>query len=51
VWRFPDRTTRDAVLRIEFGEVIAERAIAATVGLEIPVGYRLLVRRTGLVRP
>jgi SAM-dependent methyltransferase len=51
VWRFPDRTTRDAVLRIEFGRVVAERAIAATIGLEIPVGYRLHVRRTGLVRP
>jgi SAM-dependent methyltransferase len=49
-WRFPDRATRDAVLRIEFGRV-AERAIAATVGLEIPVGYRLHVRRAGLVLP
>ena len=51
VWRFPDRATRDAVLRIEFGRAVAERAVAATVGLEIPVGYRLHVRRAGLVRP
>jgi SAM-dependent methyltransferase len=51
VWRFPDRATRDAVLRIEFGRDVAEQAIAATVGLEIPVGYRLHVRRSGLVRP
>jgi len=50
-WRFPDRATRDAVLRIEFGRDVAERAVAATVGLEIPVGYRLHVRRTGLIRP
>ena len=51
VWRFPDRATRDAVLRIEFGRGVAERAIATTVGLEIPVGYRLHVRCTGLARP
>ena len=50
VWRFPDRATRDAVLRIEFGREVAERAIAATVGLEIPVGYRLHVRRAGVLR-
>ena len=51
VWRFPDRVTRDAVLRIEFGRDVAEHAIATTVGLEIPVGYRLHVRRAGLARP
>jgi SAM-dependent methyltransferase len=50
VWRFPDAATRDAVLRIEFGRAVAERAIAGTVGLEIPVGYRLHVRRAGLAR-
>jgi SAM-dependent methyltransferase len=50
VWRFPDRATRDAVLRIEFGPEVADRAVAATVGLEIPVGYRLHVRRAGLAR-
>jgi hypothetical protein len=44
VWRFPDRATRDAVLRIEFSRDVAERAIRATLGLEIPVGYRLHVR-------
>ena len=38
VWRFPDRATRDAVLRIEFSRAVAERAIAAAHGLEIPVG-------------
>ena len=43
VWRFPDRATRDAVLRIEFSRDVAERAIRATLGLEIPVGYRLHV--------
>jgi SAM-dependent methyltransferase len=48
VWRFPDRATRDAVLRIEFSRPVAERAIAALTGLEIPVGYRLHVRRAGL---
>ena len=47
VWRFPDRATRDAVLRIEFSRDVAERAIATTVGLEIPVGYRLHLRRVG----
>jgi SAM-dependent methyltransferase len=51
VWRFPDRATRNAVLRIEFGREVAERAIAVTVGLVIPVGYRLHVRYAGLVRP
>jgi SAM-dependent methyltransferase len=51
VWRFPDRATRDAVLRIEFSRDVAERAIAATAGLEIPVGYRLHVRRTGVQHP
>ena len=51
VWRFPDAATRDAVLRIEFGRPVAERAIATTVGLDIPVGYRLHVRRTGLAGP
>lgn len=50
VWRFPDRATRDAVLRIEFSREVAERAVAATAGLEIPVGYRLHVRRAGLLR-
>ena len=51
IWRFPDRATRDAVLRIEFSRDVAEQAIAATDGLEVPVGDRLHVRRSGLVRP
>ena len=51
VWRFPDLATRDAVLRIEFSRGVAERAIAAAVGLEIPVGYRLHVRPAGVTRP
>jgi SAM-dependent methyltransferase len=50
VWRFPDRATRNAVLRIEFGRDVAERAVATTSGLEIAVGYRLHVRRKGLAR-
>lgn len=50
-WRFADRADLAAVLRIEFSAAVAEQAIAATSGLTIPVGYRVLVRRkpTGLV--
>ncbi|GAA1874147.1 class I SAM-dependent methyltransferase [Pseudonocardia ailaonensis] len=44
-WRFPDRATLDAVLRIEFAPATAERAIAGTTGLSLPVGYRLHTRR------
>ncbi|WP_156754290.1 class I SAM-dependent methyltransferase [Actinokineospora pegani] len=44
-WRFPDRETLEAVLRIEFSAQVAERAIAEVPGLEIPVGYRVLWRR------
>jgi SAM-dependent methyltransferase len=44
-WRFPDRATCEAVLRIEFSPATACRALAATPGVEIPVGYRLHVRR------
>ena len=43
-WRFPDRATLEEVLRIEFSRATAERAIAATPGLTMPVGYRLHVR-------
>jgi SAM-dependent methyltransferase len=43
-WRFPDRATLEAVLRIEFSRDTAERAIDATPGLTVPVGYRLHVR-------
>ena len=45
VWRFPDRAACEAVLRIEFSAASADRAIAETTGLTIPVGYRLHVRR------
>nr|WP_211176666.1 class I SAM-dependent methyltransferase [Pseudonocardia acidicola] len=52
-WRFADRATLEAVLRIEFSAEVADRAIAATPGLTVPVGYRLHVRRRPrtLVRP
>lgn len=53
-WRFPDRVTCEAVLRIEFSAATAERAIAVTPGVTIPVGYRLHVRHKKsrpLVRP
>ena len=51
-WRFPDRETLEAVLRIEFSRPVAERAIAATTGLALPVGYRLHVRRKeAFIRP
>lgn len=45
IWRFPDRDTLEAVLRIEFSRPVAERAIAQTTGLTLAVGYRLHVRR------
>ena len=48
VWRFPDRATCEAVLRIEFSRPVADRAIARTSGVTLPVGYRLHVRRTGI---
>jgi SAM-dependent methyltransferase len=48
VWRFPDRAALQDVLRIEFSAATAARAIAATPGLELPVGYRLHVRRKAL---
>jgi SAM-dependent methyltransferase len=52
-WRFPDRGTLEAVLRIEFAPATADRAIAETPGLALPVGYRLHTRRrpTGLLTP
>jgi SAM-dependent methyltransferase len=53
VWRFADRADLAAVLRIEFSARVAERALAATPGVTVPVGYRVHVRRkpTGLVLP
>lgn len=52
-WRFPDRRALEAVLRIEFSAPVAARAIAATPGLTLPVGYRLHTRRApkGLLPP
>ena len=44
-WRFDCRADLEAVLRIEFSARVAERAIAATLGLTVPVGYRVHVRR------
>lgn len=44
-WRFPDRASLAAVLRIEFSRGVAERALADTVGTTIPVGYRVHIRR------
>jgi SAM-dependent methyltransferase len=51
VWRFPDRQTLEAVLRIEFSRTVADRAVAETVGLAFPVGYRVHVRRKEPFRP
>ncbi|WP_298180321.1 class I SAM-dependent methyltransferase [Saccharomonospora sp.] len=52
-WWFPDRASMEAILRIEFSPRVAARAVVETVrlnrgrtdGLELPVGYRVLVRR------
>jgi SAM-dependent methyltransferase len=44
-WLFDTRADLEAVLGIEFGPAVAARAIAATTGLTVPVGYRLHVRR------
>lgn len=50
VWRFPDRATCEAVLRIEFSREVADRAIGETPDVTVPVGYRVHVRRRA-VRP
>lgn len=47
-WRFPDRATLAAVLRIEFSAAVADRALGQCTGLTIPVGYRLHVRHKRL---
>jgi SAM-dependent methyltransferase len=44
-WRFADRASLEAVLRIEFSARVADRAALAVPGLEFPVGYRVLTRR------
>jgi SAM-dependent methyltransferase len=49
-WVFPDRATCEAVLRIEFSRATADRALAATPGRDVPVGYRLHVRRRSISR-
>ena len=53
LWRFADRASLEAVLRIEFSAAVAARAIPSVTGLTIPVGYRLHVRRrpSGIVPP
>jgi SAM-dependent methyltransferase len=53
MWRFTDRADLAAVLRIEFSARVVERALAATPGVTVPVGYRVHVRRkpTGLALP
>jgi SAM-dependent methyltransferase len=51
VWRFADRATLEAVLRIEFSSEVADHAIASTPGVTLPVGYRLHVRRKQGLRP
>ncbi|MFJ6672393.1 class I SAM-dependent methyltransferase [Actinosynnema sp. NPDC091369] len=53
LWRFERRADLEAVLRIEFSEGVAEKAIAHTPGLSFEVGYRVHVRRkpTGIVLP
>lgn len=44
-WRFDDRDSLAAVLRIEFARRIADRALAEVADLSFTVGYRLHVRR------
>lgn len=50
-WSFARREALESVLRIEFSAGVAARAIRESRGTEIPVGYRLRVRRkpTGLI--
>jgi SAM-dependent methyltransferase len=52
-WRFADAASLASVLRIEFSERVAERAVAEATGLSIPVGYRIHVREkpTGILLP
>lgn len=50
-WRFADRASLEAVLRIEFSARVADRAAREVQGREFPVGYRVLTRRkpSGLI--
>ncbi|MCE7007701.1 class I SAM-dependent methyltransferase [Kibdelosporangium philippinense] len=52
-WRFENRKSLEAVLRIEFSAPVAAKAIASVGGLSFPVGYRVRTRRkpSGLVHP
>nr|WP_198151468.1 class I SAM-dependent methyltransferase [Kibdelosporangium sp. MJ126-NF4] len=52
-WRFDDRESLEAVLRIEFSAAVARRAVADVTGLSFPVGYRVRTRckPSGLVQP
>jgi SAM-dependent methyltransferase len=52
LWRFDDRETLRAVLGIEFTPAVAARAVGETVGLTLPVAYRIHTRRrpAGLLR-
>jgi SAM-dependent methyltransferase len=51
-WRFADRASLEAVLRIEFSARVADRAARTVPGLEFQVGYRVLTRRkpAGVIR-
>ncbi|SFS35762.1 class I SAM-dependent methyltransferase [Saccharopolyspora flava] len=53
LWRFHDRETFEAVLRIEFSAKTAARAIAESPGRTLPVTYRLRTRTkpSGLLTP
>ncbi|MFZ2528491.1 MAG: class I SAM-dependent methyltransferase [Rhodococcus sp. (in: high G+C Gram-positive bacteria)] len=44
-WSFPDRSTLERVLGIEFSPRIADRAVRETFGTTLTVRYRLHVRR------
>lgn len=52
-WRFEDRAALESVLRIEFSQGVANRAITEVAGLSFPVAYVVRVRRkpAGLVLP
>lgn len=52
LWRFEDRATMRDVLGIEFTPAVASRAMSDTVGLALPVAYRIHTRRRpeGLLR-
>ena len=44
VWRFDEWAALESVLRIEFSPRVAARAMAETIGLTIPVRYRMHLR-------